>query len=155
MPTDVEDQFSHIVPGAAGKAQQFLGIVRDRCNQLQFGLTLEAAQRGHRDGGGTCLKGNLGNGEAIEIFAEPMGPSLHIGYQLTNNMVGGQLAGIGMFGDINRARARKQAKASNVRDVQGKINGFQQMVLLPVIQELTDAIAQQQGRPAGNGFLGV
>ena len=82
MP-EVDDQFSHIVPGAAAKADQFLRVVRDRCNNMQIGLTLEAAQRSRRDGGGQCLKGDLGSGQGIEVFADPMGPGLHVGFQLT------------------------------------------------------------------------
>lgn len=153
MP-EVDDQFSHIVPGAAAKADQFLRVVRDRCNNMQIGLTLEAAQRSRRDGGGQCLKGDLGSGQGIEVFADPMGPGLHVGFQLTNAVVGGPLAGVGVFGDINRRNARRQNKSGNVRAVTGKLNGFQQLVLGPVIQELTDAVAQQQ-QPAANGFLGA
>lgn len=155
MPNDVEDQFSHIVQGAADKAQQFLSIVRERCGQAQIGLDLEAFQRSNRDGGGMALKGDLKYGQGIEVFAQAMGPSLQVGYQVTTHQVGGALAGIGMFGDINARRMKKQAKGTNVREVEGKIQAFNQIVFGPVIQELTDAVAQQQGRPAGNGFLGA
>jgi hypothetical protein len=157
VPANVDDQFSHIVPGGADRGEQFLRIVRDRCNEMNIGLTLSAAKRGRRDGGGTCLKGDLGAGRGIEVFADPMGPGLHVGFQLTNAVAGGNaLSGVGIFGDINKVRSMRQNRGGHIRAVEGKINGFQQLVLAPVIQELTEAIAIQQGtRQAGNGFLGA
>ena len=152
--SEVDGQYSHVVPGGAEKADQFLSVVRDRCNQMQIGFVLEAAQRSRREGGGNCLKGKLGNGQFIEVFADPMGPGLHVGYQVVNQVAGGQLLGnVGSFRELNNSRARRQNKSGHVRQVQGMINGFEQLVLGPVIQELTDAV--QQGRPAGNGFLGA
>lgn len=155
MSKDVEDQFSHIIVGAADKAQQFLKIVQERCTEAQIGLTLVAHQRAGRDGGGTALKGDLKYGQGIEVFAQPIGPSLQVGYQLTTNQVGGVFRDMGMLGTFNAKRSRQQAKGSNVREVQGKVQAFDQIVLGPVIQELTDALAQQRGGSTGNGFLGA
>jgi hypothetical protein len=155
MPKDVEDQFSHIVVGAADRAQQFLGVVQQRCDEMQIGLQLEAFQRSARSGGGMALRGNLKYGQGIEVFAQPMGPSLQVGYQLTTHQAGGALAGIGLFGEINTRRAKMQSKTGNVREVAGMVQAFNQLVLGPVIQELTDAVAQQRGAPNRNGFLGA
>lgn len=155
MPTDVADQFSHIIVGAAGKKEAFLGVVQQRCNEMGIGLQLAASQRSKRDGGGVALKGDLKHGQGIEVFAEPIGPSLQVGYQLTTHEVGGMFADMGRFGQINAKRNQKQNKPNNVREVQGLVQAFQQMVMGPVIQELTDAIAQQSGSPTRNGFLGA
>jgi hypothetical protein len=152
VPSDVQDHYSHTVPGAGQKAAQFLRIVMERCQELDFGMTLEPARRSRRDGGGDCLHANFGAGQVLEVFAEPQGAMLHVGYQFIIKTVGGPLAGRGSAGEINQLRNWRQGRTKNIRNVEGQMNAFEKHVFGPVVQELTEAM--QQLRPT-NGFLGA
>jgi hypothetical protein len=123
-----------------------------------LGINLQPAKRSFRDAT-VVLRGpvNAGKGNTLEleVFADVMARNLHVGYQLSRPVAGGNALGhIGMFGEINAMARRGAGKAANVRAQSGIMQAFHGMVFLPVCQQLIDAVQQSQ-RPSQNGFLGA
>jgi hypothetical protein len=120
-------------------------------------LNLQPATRGFRDKTVVLrapIKAGRGNVLDLEVFADPQGNSLHVGWQATREELGGPLSNIGMFADMNNSRTRNANKAGNQRALSGILQAFDSLVFLPVVQQLSDAIRIEQ-KPQQNGFLGA
>ena len=107
-------------------------------------LDLQPTKRSWRDES-IVLRGTIRAGRnnelQLEVFADPQGNSLHVGWQALRAIAGGQaLGGIGLFGEINGRRMKAAGKSDNQRALSGILQAFNGMVYMPVVQQLTDAI---------------
>jgi hypothetical protein len=155
---DVEEQNDHVIANAASRANQFLGVIQKTCEDEGLGIILKPTKRSMRDAT-IVLRGKVpagrGNDVELEVFADPQGKALHVGWQATRPVIGGKTLGsIGMFGEMNALARRKANNASNVRALSGALGAFNSMVYEPVVEQLIEAIRAEQG-PAKNGFLGA
>lgn len=150
----VEAEFTHLIQGGAGRGNDFLGVLNKTCQEQGVPVTFTGAPR--PAAGGVALKAPIGNGLQLETFAKDQGPHLQVGWEVATTLVGGNvLGGIGMFGEINRFRTRGQNNANKMRDVEATWQMFRDFAFMPVVQQLSDALAQQRGRGSTNGFLGA
>ena len=154
----VEDEFDVVVRGGSGRAAQFLGVIQKMCQEEGLDVNLQPAKRSFRDST-VVLRGPLkvgrGNQLEMEVFADPQGTGLHVGWQATRATAGGSVLGnVGLLGEINAMRTRNAGKAGAVRAQSGILQAFNNMVFLPVVQQLTVAIQAERG-PSQNGFLGA
>jgi hypothetical protein len=158
MGKELEDQYDQIIPGAAGKAGAFLGVLQKRCEEQGLGINLQPTKRGFRDQSVVlrgAIKAGRGNTLELEVFADAMGNNLHVGYQLSRPVAGGSaLSNVGIFGEMNAMARRGAGNAGNVRAQSGMMQAFHGMVFLPVLEQLTEAVQQSQSPPK-NGFLGA
>lgn len=158
MAREVEDQFTQLVPRAAGRAAQFLGVLKQANDTEGLGIPLAATNRSFRDKS-VVLRGKVpagkGNAVELEVFADPQGSALHVGWQVQRNVVGGALSGIGMMQEFNFQNIKNSGKASNVRQLTGAMTAFQDLVFLPVLQQLVEAVEAENAGPRPNGFLGA
>jgi hypothetical protein len=154
---ELEDKFDTVVPGAAGRGGQFLGVLQKRCQQEGLGINLRLAERPRRTGGGVILKADVkasrDNVFELEVFADDMGSSLHVGWEVRRTYVGGSVLGnVGMFGAVNAGIERRANKVGSQRAQSGLMQAFHLTVFMPVAQQLVDAVQVRQGQ---NGFLGA
>lgn len=155
MAADVDSQVDEIIPGANGRGQVFLEVLIKSCRQQGVPVNFQPMQRRSSHGGGIVLKAKMGDGQEIEAFADDMGTNLHVGYQLVTKVLGGSvLGGVGAFGEINRLRAKSQAKAGNVRKMSGALKALE-LVFTQTIQQLADAVRYEQSQGSSSGFLGA
>jgi hypothetical protein len=158
MSKEIEDNADHVIPRAAERAAQFLGVVQQTCQDEGLGIDLQPARRGRRDDSmvlRAAVPAGRGNNVEIEVFADPQGQSLHVGWIAYREVVGGtMLGGRGLMGDINRARQRNAGKLDNQRALAGSLSAFNSCVFMPVVQQLVDAVQAERGQRA-NGFLGA
>jgi hypothetical protein len=105
---------------------------------------------------GAITFGNAWKGKRsyfLECYADPIGPSLQCGWQLTTNEVSGFIA----HTDYGRRMDQKQTKIHNdpntARQLNGILQSFHQMVFLPTLQDLINACGAQQQQ--SSGFLGA
>jgi hypothetical protein len=155
----VVQEWGQIVPRAAAKGEQFLSLVRQRCVEEGLGLDFNAVQLGRRDTR-VVLRTELRFGNAwkgkrtftLDVHADAEGNTLHVGWQLTVPVMGRILAGTAL-GQMNQnALARIENDPNTVRQINGKIEAFQQTVFLPTLEDL---IAALDATPRQNGFLGA
>jgi hypothetical protein len=155
---EIEEQVDHVIPRASERAAQFLGVIQKTCVEEGLELDLQPTKRGWRDET-IVLRGTIRAGRnnelQLEVFADPQGNSLHVGWQALRAIAGGQaLGGIGLFGEINGRRMKAAGKSDNQRALSGILQAFNGMVYMPVVQQLTEAIRAEQGQRQ-NGFLGA
>jgi hypothetical protein len=154
--TEVSSDF--VIPRAADRAAQFLGVIQKACRGEGLDLNLQPTKRSFRDSTVVLradIKAGRGNQLQLEVFADPQGNALHVGWQATRETVGGDFFGsVGMLGEINRAKTRNASKAGNQRALSGILQAFDSLVFQPVVQQLLDVVRAQQS-PHQNGFLGA
>ena len=160
MPRELENQFDEIIPGAADRAAQFLGVLQQRCRDE--GLPLDLQPKQDRKSGRLILVGWIQVGKALrkgrtmnlEIYADPMGSSLQVGWQLSTEGVPSFLMGFDAVAQKQYALDRRDSSPEHVRQVSGILNAFHQTVFRPVMLQLVDAMERSQAS-SGEGFLGA
>jgi hypothetical protein len=154
---EIEEQMDHTVPRAADKAAAFLGVIQETCRNEGLDLALQPVQRSRRDQSIVLrapIHAGRGNVLELEVFADPMGSGLHVGWQATRETLGGDTFGsFGMLGEMNARRRKNAGKADNQRMLTGLLRSFNDLVYGPVVQQLSEAVAASQ--PRANGFLGA
>jgi hypothetical protein len=151
---EVEDEFTKMVPGAAGRGPKFLVVVAQTCADKGIALQFEPAARGNA--GGTAIKAPLGSGLNLEVFAKDQGPHLQVGWEIATVLVGGAFLGKrGLFAEINTVRTWGQRNPDKMRDAQGMFEMFRDYVFLETLQQLADAVAAERPGQGRNGFLGA
>lgn len=158
MSKEIEEQVDNVIPRAAARAAQFLGVIQKTCEEEGLDLDLQPTRRSRRDDS-IVLRGTIRAGRnnelELEVFADAQGTALHVGWQALRAIAGGQMLGnVGMFSDINARRSKAAAKSDNQRALSGILQAFNGMVYMPVVQQLSDAIRAEQGQRQ-NGFLGA
>jgi hypothetical protein len=158
---EVQDSENQFIAGGAAYADKFLGVIQQRCNASGIGITLGPTTRNRKDPR-PVMRGNISFGRALtgkrdymfEVYADPAGPNLQVGYQLMSEEVGGGILGnTDMVRRANARQVRMHNDPNTQRQLSGIIQGFYQMVFVPTVQDLVDAIGatkQQTG-----GFLGA
>lgn len=147
-----------VIPRAAQRASQFLGVIQQVCREEQLGINLLPTKRSFRDSTvvlRSAIKAGRGNVLQLEVFADPQGNALHIGWQANRETVGGSTLGnMGLLGEMNAMSRMNANKAGNQRALSGILQAFDGMVFQPVAQQLLEAVQAEQG-PRQNGFLGA
>jgi hypothetical protein len=156
---EVQDSFDQVVPGAAGHSNTFLGVVQQRCGEVGLGLDLVPIRVDRRQDRvvmrGSVTFGNAWKGKRpylLDVYADPIGPSLQVGWQLTTEEIGGMLAGTTLGSRLDYKQTLIHNDPNTQRQLNGILQSFHQMVFLPTLQDLVDAIGVS--RPSG-GFLGA
>lgn len=160
MAREIEEHFDEIIPGAADRANQFLGVVRDRCNQEGIGIELRPHE--FRRSKRLVLRGHLQVGKLlrksrpmqIEVFADPVGSSLQVGWQLTKEGAPEMLMGFNSVARGQMMQDKADYSPENVRQLNAILGAFHQTVFRPVLFQLTDALDRQR-QSGGGGFLGA
>jgi hypothetical protein len=156
---EVQDGENQFIPGAASYNEKFLGIVLQRCNESGLGITLGPVRVGRKDPR-TVLRGSITFGNAwkgkrpytLEVYADPQGQNLQVGYQLTTDEIGGLIGNTAFGSRLAQSQSNIHNDPKTQRELTGILQGFNQMVFLPTLQDLVEAVGVQ--RPA-NGFLGA
>ena len=144
----------HLIPHAGPRAEQFLGVIQQETLNQGLGIEFVAGRRSMRDKT-IVLRAPLKVGRAadleLEVWAEPQGAALHVGWSAQEkvadswNAWGRDIQTIKQFG-------------SNVQDAERKMRGmvqaFHNLVYQPVVQMLVEA-TQQRRTPGNDGFLGA
>lgn len=161
MALGVETDFSQVLPGAADKGNQFLSVLQQRCAAEGIGVNLAPAKPSRREER-IVLRGDLqirasgmkgkGRPMTLEVFADPVGSSLSVGWQLLKDDGGGLFARTGMGQEMQWALDRGDNSPDKNRQVNAILGAFQQSVFLPVLQQLADAIQRQQGQGQAGFF---
>lgn len=160
MPDDLLDSFDEFIPGAASKAGLFLQVIQDRAAANDVGLSFVPKQMRKSKQlvleatvqlGGAILKGAP---MKVVVYADEVGGGLQVGWQLTQDGVGG-LATLSQGGlNAQLARQARNMKPENQRRLNGMLVAFHRTTFLPVLHQLVDAIEGSQGS-GGAGFLGA
>ena len=156
MSRRIDDSFDQLIPNAADRAGQFLGVLQKRCRAEGIGIDLVPTKPERRTDR-VILVGNLSAGvraRHLEVFADPMGRALRVGWQTTVEVNTGLLANSTFVRYIEADIDRKDANAKHVHRLSGILQAFHELVFLPVLQQLADAIETAYGRSQG-GFFGT
>lgn len=155
-----KDSFSYAIMNAADRANDFLGVVRDRCNASGIGLSMAPATT-KWNGGDIVMRADLKYGNAwkgvvqyqLDVYATPQGPVLNVGWQLTTmDMKFSFYGGSSMDMAHQMQRARIEGDPNTIRDLDSKLQAFQMAVFLPTVQQLAQAVG---GLPQQPGFMGA
>ena len=161
----VDDNFDQVIPGAAKHKDTFLGIIQKRNAEAGLGIDLQPSQPDRKQDRivmlglitfGTSWKGR--STYSLRAYADPLGSALQVGWQLISPDVRqsamGPLTNAGRFAQNNAivTQNRIAGDPETVRKLSGIVQGFHQMVFLPTLQNLIDAVAPE---PPANGFLGA
>jgi hypothetical protein len=158
MGQQLTEQFDQIIPNAASKAEQFLGVIQK--TTVDSGIPLSFVAEKARKTGRVCLVGTIQVGSTfrktrpmkMEVYADAMGNSLQVGWQLSK----AQLSGFAATFDSNVAAAAWQdlrdMHPDNIRQVNGILSAFHETVFLPVMGFLVDAVGRPSD-PQSGGFL--
>jgi hypothetical protein len=159
----LEENFEQVVPHAATRGPRFLGVVQKRCQAEGIGIDLQPTKP-DRKSDRVILQAELvigswarrGRPLRLEVFADPIGSSLHVGWHLTKEVVGtGILGNTPMMSDINYRLDLKDARPENIRQINGIVSAFQATVFLPVLQQLADSVDRARTQRGQSGFLGA
>ncbi len=155
---ELQESFDQVVPGAANHSDTFLGVIQRRCGEAGLGLEL-APVRVDRRHDRVVMRGSIsfGNWRAsrdymLDVYADSLGPSLQVGWQLTTNEVGGILGGTQLGARLDYTQTKIHNDPNTQRQLNGILQSFHQMVFLPTLQDLVDATGVQR---SSEGFLGA
>lgn len=161
MPEALQDAFDELVPGAASKASLFLQVVQQRAVQEDIGLnfvpteirkTRQMVLEAKLQFGGTFAKAAP---MKVIVHADPVGSSLQVGWQLTEEELGSFLS----YFEANRvAHAGRQLRnltPENQRKLSGLLKAFHLTVFAPTLHQLVDALESANRPQGGQGFLGA
>lgn len=158
MSKETEASNDLIIPRAAGRASQFLGVIQRACREENLGLNLQPTKRSFRDSTVVLradIKAGRGNTLELEVFADPQGQALHIGWQANRLTIGGDVLGSrGLLGEMNAMSRAGANRAGNQRALSGILQAFDGLVFQPVAEQLAEAVRAEQS-PRQNGFLGA
>lgn len=161
MHKEVQDSFDQVIPGAVAHADTFLGVIQQRCNGAGIGVSLTPMRTSRKDER-IVMRGDIEFGNAwkgkrsytVDVYAYPMGQALQVGWQLTSNEVStnalGRSTSIGVIAHNTQARIHNDPNTQ--RQLSGTVQAFHQMVFLPTLQNLIDAVGAPR---SSNGFLGA
>ena len=157
---ELEQHFDQIIPGAADRSSQFLGVVQQRCQTEGLPLTLTPKEE--RRSKRVILQGVIQVGKTLrkgrpmtlQVYADPVGSSLQVGWQLSTDGVPDFLMGFNAVQRGQMSLDRRDSSPENVRQLSGILNAFHETVFRPVMGQLVDALQRTQGR-SESGFLGA
>lgn len=155
---EILSTFNQVVPGAADKAALFLNVVLDKTAEEKIGLDFAAHE--DRRSRQMTLQAPIQLGSALfkgmpltmVVHADPVGrDSLQVGWQLTeesSDMMNRSRTGTA----TQIAMSNRNMRPDNQRKLDAMLHAFHELVFLPVLGLLVDAI---DGSQSGRGFLGV
>ena len=158
---EVQESENQFIAGAAARQNDFLGVIMKRCNAAGLGVTLAPVQLGRKQGNRTVMRGSIVFGNAwkgkrpyiLEVYADPSGSNLQVGFQLTTEEMGGIMANTNFGARVANTQTKIHNDPNTQRQLSGVLQGFYQMVFMPTVQDLIDAVGAA-GRQS-NGFLGA
>jgi hypothetical protein len=161
MAEALQEAFDELIPAAADKGTLFLQVIQQRVAQEDIGLhfvpvEIKKTRRFVLEAtiqlGGTLLKGAP---MKVVVHADPVGSSLQVGWQLTEE----ELTGILAISDSARAahasRQLRNLKPENQRRLSGMLKAFHLTVFMPTMQQLVEAVELAHRPQGGRGFLGA
>lgn len=161
MAQELEQQFEELVPFAADRAHQFLGVVKQRTSDEGLPLSLQAKSERKTDR--TVLMGTLQAGNwmakgrelTLTVFADPIGSSLQVGWQLSSPGTPMFVMGRDAYATGMAVQSMVDSKPENVRKISAILNAFHQAVFLPTLMQLADAVERARQQQSRDGFLGA
>lgn len=161
---NLENDFDQVVPGAASKGAEFLENVKARSTEAGLGLDLSTVttKATRKTEARTSLRGTIAFGSfrqkvpfVLEVFADPIGSTLHTGWTLTSQKTGTMFQAT----KGGRRHAELQDRTRGNPDVQRKLAGitsaFQATVFTPALQDLVDGLSQSGSEGRSAGFFGA
>lgn len=158
MPREIVDGNDTVVPQAAAMASKFLTAIARRTLDEGLDIDLHGARRGIRDLTPilrATVKAGYQNDVQLEVFADPQGRGLHVGWHASRLEIGGFLSQQGSFGRANAMNRAIGGTANKQRKLAGILQSFELLVFRPVVDQLVEAMRVQQSGSSGNGFLGA
>ncbi len=161
MPDALQDQFEELIPGAAQHAMAFLGVIQQRAASEGIGLDFVPQEdKSDRNSRRTVMVakivfgGSFAKGAPIKVivFSVPVGSSLQVGWQLTEEELSSLLMNSYYAIRMHDARQMRNVKPENQRKLSGMLSAFHQAVFLPTVYQLVEAT---EGTRGGAGFLGA
>ncbi len=154
-----EDGFEQIVPGAADMSGKFLGVLQRRCKQegLDLELHVHEARRSKRLTLRAPILMKRSRPLELEVFADPVGNALQVGWLLSRQVAHPLMEA--MSDNISGGQAVMDIMESSMsiqNDLNRLLNAFHELVFIPVLNQLVDAVQRTRGlESGGSGFLGV
>ena len=142
MSRAIDEKFNQLIPEAADRAGQFLGVLQKRCQAEGIGIDLlptKPKRNNHR----VILVGSVPAGarpRQLEVFADPIGRALHLGWQTTVELTAGPLSNTTFFRQLEAGIDRLDTGSEQVNRLNGVLRAFHELVFLPVLQQLVDAV---------------
>jgi hypothetical protein len=161
MVKELQEGDSEFIAGAASYADKFLGVIQQRCNEAGIGVVLAPIRVGRKQENRVVMRGTVTMGSTwkgkkpylLEVYADPAGQNLQVGFQLSTEEVGGFMANTNAGMHAYAKGVRINNDPDTQRRLKGILQGFYQMVFAPTVQDLTDVVAASRQR--SNGFLGA
>jgi hypothetical protein len=156
---DLQTSFDQLVPRAADKAELFLRVVLDRASYEDIGLKFVAKEAKRTKQvvleapiqlGGRFLKAEA---MRLTVHADRVGSSLQVGWQLTEDSVHTNLMVFDSVASAQASRSLRNCTPEAQRQLNGLLNAFHEVIFLPVLGLLVDAL--EGPSRSGSGFLGA
>ena len=157
MSRQIDQNFDQVVPAAADRGRQFLGVLQKRCQSEGIGIEL-VATRPDRKKDRVILVADVpvrGRPRRLEVFADPMGNALHVGWQTTVELASGLIANTRFVRELQAGIDRVDTSSENVRALSGILQAFHAVVFMPVLQQLADAVERSRATQNQGGFFGA
>lgn len=153
------ESFSQRVPGAGDRATEFLQEVLERVQSEGVPVALQLVKK--RKGRAILEAKNIRFGGfmnksrpmRLEVYADPIGKNLNVGWELTVATATGFAANAGMTPVLEASRNRKDNSPDVRREVGALVSEFQEGVFLPVLSEFADSIGSAKNE--AQGFFGT
>lgn len=161
MAESLQNSFDELIPGAASKAGLFLQVVQQRANQENIGLnfvprevrkTKQMTLEAKIQFGGTFLKGAP---LTVVVHADPIGSSLQVGWQLTEEQLGEFTSLMEANRSAQVSRQLRNLKPENQRALSGILSAFHLTIFMPTLHQLVEALESANRPQGGSGFLGA
>lgn len=157
----VEQDFDQTVPKAGESGSQFLERIQNRAREegLALGrkpISLELKKpKPWEDrqvlqakfGLGSYLT-KKGSTMRLNVYADQMGSSLQVGWQLTTGRNLKNSTG-------HRVANQVDSKPDNVRQINGFLSLFHESVFLPTLEELAESVQADASGRSSSGFFGA
>lgn len=157
MPNESITYNDTLIPRAGSRAKQFLGVIHQRTTSEGLDVSFRPTKRSMRDSS-IVLRGplNVGRGNAVEleVYADPQGSALHVGWVAQREALNGVTQHLGLFQELNWLRNHNAGTAASERALNGILQAFDGMVFRPVVELLVEAVQGDTG-PQRSGFLGA
>ncbi len=148
------DSYQRRIPGAAAQAEPFLEAVllAARSEGVPAPLELKRDRKGR-----TVLRArkirfggfmNKSRPMQLEVFADPMGRNLNVGWQLTALTANGWAAESGLNPTMEAAKDRKDRSPQVQREIAALIDSFQEGAFLPSMHRLLESVGASTDRTA-------
>lgn len=161
MVRELQEDESEFIPGAAGYSEKFLDVIQQRCDDAQLGIALGLVRVGRKSDPRFIMRGTITFGNAwkgkkpymLEVYADPAGPNLQVGFQLSTDEIGGMMANTNFGVRAYNTSVKIHNDPNTQRQLHGILQGFYQLVFAPTVQDLMEVVGR--GRQQTNGFLGA